>query len=154
MSPIFSFEWLGTVFATAVVLNIAFYVVTAWSSRWGHGNDARKVERDARVRRASQDDRYHAALARVVAAEQVTAILLLVMAASACIMTIVAAFGLKSPTKAAVLGAAVVGFMLLLSSRRLASAARTEQELRDADELHAQARRGIGGSSPERPGGE
>ena len=149
MRPIFSFEWLSSVFATAVVFNIAFYAVTTWWSRRGRGSEAQKAERDARVRLASHDDRYHAALARVVAAEQTQAILLLVMAASAAVMTIVAAFGLKSPTKPALLGAALVLFMLLMSSRRLASAARTEQELRDADELHAQAPREIGASNGE-----
>jgi Flp pilus assembly protein TadB len=154
MSPIFSFEWLSSVLAAAVVLNIAFYGVTTWSSRRGNGSEARKAERDARVRRASHDDRYHAALARVVAAEQTQATLLLVMAASTAVMTIVAALGLKSPTKPALLGAAVVLFMLLISSWRLAAAARAEQELRDADELHAQARREIGASSQEQPGGE
>jgi hypothetical protein len=113
MSNIFSFEWLSSVFATALALNIVFYVVTTWSSPWGHGSEARKAERDARVRRASQDDRYHAALARVVAAEQVAAILLLVMAASACVMTIVAAHGLTAPTKPALLGATVALVTLL-----------------------------------------
>jgi hypothetical protein len=154
MSLISSFEWWSSVFAAACVLQFAFYVVTTWSPRWWHGSDARKAERDARVRRASQDDRYHAALARVVAAEQAAAILLLVMAASACVMTIVAAHALKSPTTPALLGAALVGFMLLLSWRRVASAARTEQELRDADELHVQARHEISGSMQERRGGE
>jgi hypothetical protein len=77
MRSIFSFEWLISVFTAALVLNIAFYAVTTWSSRRGHGSGARKTERDARVRRASQDDRYHAALARAVAAEQAAAIFLL-----------------------------------------------------------------------------
>jgi hypothetical protein len=98
MSNIFSFEWLSSVFATALALNIVFYVVTTWSSPWGHGSEARKAERDARVRRASQDDRYHAAL---------------VMAASACVMTIVAAHGLTAPTKPALLGATVALVTLL-----------------------------------------
>jgi hypothetical protein len=148
MSPSFSLEWWSSVFAAALVFNFAFYVVTTWSPRWWYRSHARKAERDARVGRASQDDRYHAALARVIAAEQTAAVLLLVMAASACGITIAAALALKSPTKPALLGAALSGFMMLSSWRRVASAARTEQELRDADALHAEARgETIGGSN-------